>query len=78
MNGKIAKYWWRLTSPLEAAQSALKEKRWEEAVQHYGRLRRYFPADWRGYGEACVAYRQLVQWEQADAVIEEGLTKLGE
>ncbi len=67
-----------LTSPLDAAQNSLKEMRWEKAVSLYERHRRYAPDDWRGYGEACVAYWHLGQWEQADGVIEAGLAKLGE
>lgn len=74
----MVEYWRQLTSPLDPAQAALKEKRWEEAVRHYERLRQQDPEDWRGYGEACVAYRHLNQWDKADAVIEEGLAKLGE
>lgn len=65
-------------SPLKTARLALHEQRWLDAVHHYARLRRDAPDDWRGYGEACVAYRQLGQWEEADAVIEAGLAKLGE
>ena len=72
------KYLWRVVSPLKTARIALDEQRWSDAVRHYARLRRYAPSDWRGYGEACVAYRQLGQWEKADGVIEEGLAKLGE
>ncbi len=74
----MVEYLRRLTSPLGSAQGALKEKRWEDAVRHYERLRQQDPEDWRGYGEACVAYRHLNQWDKADAVIEEGLAKLGE
>ena len=77
-SGRLVNYWMQLMSPLDSAQSALKEKHWEKAVSLYARLRRYAPDDWRGYGEACVAYRQLGQWEQADGVIEAGLAKLGE
>ena len=77
-SSRLVNYWVQLTSPLDSAQSALKEKHWEKAVSLYARLRRYVPKDWRGYGEACVAYRHLGQWDQADCVIEEGLVKLGE
>ncbi len=77
-SSRLLNYWMQLTSPLDSAQSALKEKHWEKAVSLYARLRHYVPKDWRGYGEACVAYRHLGQWDQADCVIEEELVKLGE
>ncbi len=63
---------------LKQAQLALKEQRWQEAEQRYARLRQEDPEDWRGYGEACVAYRHLGEWGQADTVVEEGLARLGE
>ena len=66
------------TRPLKAAQAAMAKGQWTTAVRLYERLRKRNPEDWRGWGEACVAYRQLGRWEQADRVIEEGLAKLGE
>lgn len=63
---------------LEAAHTAIRLERWGEAVAILERLRQCGPQTWLLYGEACVAHRRLGQWEQADAVIEEGLSRLGE
>lgn len=67
-----------IDSLLNSGRSALDEHRWQDATHYYAKLRSQDPNDWRGYGEVCLAHRQLSQWEEADAIIEEGLTKIGE
>ncbi|MDO4723245.1 MAG: tetratricopeptide repeat protein [Comamonadaceae bacterium] len=67
----------RFKDPLKLAEQVLQAQQWSQALALCARARRQHPEDWRGYAQACIAHRQLGQWAQAHAVLEQGLQRLG-
>ncbi|RMX11134.1 hypothetical protein EBQ34_10780, partial [Vandammella animalimorsus] len=68
----------RLQALWQQAHDALHQQRSSEALALYEQLRQLQPNNWLGYAQACIAHRQLGQWAQADAVLEQGMQQLGE